>query len=380
MKIWLLAENWPPRRGGIENYLTHIAEQLGEMGHEVIVVAPSTRGENTEFRIKNVEVVRKRFFWPLVKPAWLPLFIFLWRRAKADRPDMILCGKALFEGLIGYYFKKHLAISYVVFTYAMEINSWHSKHGTSRKLRRVLGQADRVAHINEVTTKSLRELRVTDEQLIKILPGVDERFLRNITASLSEGTAKHFGITAPYVLSVGRLVPRKGFDTLIEAFSKLDQTKFARVKLVIVGEGPDKPRLEQIVADNYMQTTVKWLGAVDDKSLPALYAGAEFFALTPRDVDGDIEGFGIVYLEAAAVGKPALGTRTGGVAEAIVHEETGLLVDADDVSGVASGLARLLTDEPLRQRLGTQALARVRGNFQWQKRVEALESLFKGLA
>lgn len=386
MRIWLLAENWPPRRGGIENYLTHIAEQLGQMGHTVTVIAPhsapptggASRGR--PFDLPNVTVIRRRFFWPLVRPAWLPLYLFLWRRAKTDRPDVILCGKGLFEGLVGYYFKKYLAIPYVVFTYAMEINTWNSGRGTRRKLSRVLAQADRVVHINEVTAKSLRELGVTDKQLIKILPGVDERFLRDISASLAEGTAQHFGVKAPYVISVGRLIPRKGFDTLIEAFSKLDQTKFAAVKLVIVGEGPDKARLMQIVADNYMQTTVVWLGAVDDKHLPALYAGAEFFALTPRDVDGDIEGFGIVYLEAAAAGKPALGTNTGGVPEAVVHEETGLLVDGEDPDSVASGLARLLADGPLRQRLGEQAQARVQADFQWQKRAEALGRLFKRLS
>ncbi len=237
MRIWLLAENWPPRRGGIENYLVHITEQLRVLGHEVVVIEPTTH----------------RFFWPVIRPAWLPLFISLWRQAKVERPEVILCGKGLFEGLLAYYLNKHLHIPYIIFTYAMEISVWSHTSGSRRKLERVVQGADRVVCINEGTRVALEALGTAPEKIVKITPGVDERFLRAVAPELAEATARHFNLKQPYVLSVGRLVERKGFDTLIEAFSQLDQTTHALLKLVIVGEGPDRARLTKLVADNYMQ-------------------------------------------------------------------------------------------------------------------------------
>lgn len=375
MKIWLIAENWPPRRGGIENYLTHIAQLLGEGGHEVVVVAPKTRIKNTEFRIQNVAILRRRFFWPVVKPAWLPLFVSLRRRAKRERPDLILCGKGLFEGLLGYYLGKHLNVPYVIFTYAMEIAAWSSESKLHRKLQRVVNGARRVAYINDITKKVLLAMGAAPEKLVKLAPAVDDRFLLDMAPSLVEATLSHYGLRQPYILSVGRIIARKGFDTLIEAFSELDQTKYAALKLVIVGDGPDLARLDRLVADNYMQTSVVFLKDVEDRHLPALYKGAEFFAMAPRNVDGDIEGFGIVYLEAAAVGRASVGTRSGGVPHAVIDSVTGSLAAPGNVSDLRDALTKLLSDRELRQRLGEAGRARVRKEWRWPERLLTIQRL-----
>ncbi len=361
MKVWLIAENWPPRRGGIENYLSHIAQQLTSLGHEVRVFEPHTH----------------RFFWPLVRPKWLPLFVSLWRQTKTDAPDVIICGKGLFEGLVAYYLWRHSGIPYVVCTYAMEIATWEVSRNTRRKLQRVVGGARAITYINDETRGKLVSLGATEQQLVKLLPALDARWLNAIAPPRAEATAQQFGITSPYIISVGRLVPRKGFDTLIEAFATLDQTKYAKLKLVIVGTGPDKERLERIVADNYMQTSVVWLGDVPDKYLPALMGGALLFALTPRDINGDMEGFGIVYLEAAAVGLATVGTTCGGVPEAVVHNQTGLLVESNNAAKTAAALVQLLEDKQLRERLGQQGRVRVADNFLWDKRGPLLNRLIK---
>src|SRR5688572_24346197 len=115
-KVLLLAENWEPRIGGIERYLKGVVETLQKEGFEVEVVEPRV----------------KKFFWPVIKPSWLPLFIFLWRKVRRRDFDVLLCGKALFEGLLGYYLKKYLGIPYLVFTYAMEIDAWQRNDATWR--------------------------------------------------------------------------------------------------------------------------------------------------------------------------------------------------------------------------------------------------------
>lgn len=375
MKILLLAENWPPRVGGIENYLTHMAQGLPK--ESVQVIAPISPQPLSSLEERGVQ--RKRFFWPINRPAWLPLFISIYRQAKRAKYDAVLCGKALFEGLVGYYLKKHLGIPYVVCTYAMEIETWAKHGGQKRKLMRVLKNADRVVYINEVTKQSLLNLGVTEKQLVKIWPGVDDAYFAKPTEEQSAQVLKKYAVKKPYILCVSRLIKRKGIDVLIEAFAALDQIKHTSVQLVIVGDGPERQALQELVERNMMNKSISFLGQVPDADLPALYASAEFFALTPRPLDGDFEGFGIVYLEAAAAGLPVIAAKTGGASEAVVHKETGLVVQPDSVPAVKEALEYLLTksDEP--KRLGDQGRKRAWDQFRWSKRSLLVKGLFDAL-
>lgn len=359
MNIWLLAENWPPRIGGIENYLTHVAAGLA-VEHDVTVIAPpGSTAPDTNYRL-----ITKRFFWPIVWPAWLPLYYWM---KKQEQPDLILCGKALFEGLLA----RRLGVPYIVFTYAMEIKTWQTGR-TRKKLQRVLLDAHRVMYINDVTRDHLLALGVVQDKLVKVPPGVDQRFLNSVSAPLVESTALHYQLKQPYVLAVGRLIKRKGFDTLIEAFSQLDQTKFPHHQLVIIGSGPDLGALKDLAKELLIGRSVRFLTNVPDKHLPALYAGAEIFALTPRETPEDMEGFGIVYLETAAVGIPSIATKTGGAQEAVVNNETGIVVSVDNPQEVRQALTKLLSDKQLRAKLGKAGQERVQKSFTWTVQIQKL--------
>lgn len=380
MNILLLAENWPPRIGGIENYLTQIAHHLPTQS--VSVIAPKARDISTDTiqntGIKSVE--RKRFFWPLIKPTWLPLYIQLHRRARREKIDLVLCGKALFEGQIGYYLKKHLGIPYVVCTYAMEIAQWSKQGSTRRKLQRVLSAADRIVYINEITKKHLLELGAREQQLVKIWPGVASQFFAETNADQDSIVLAKYNLQPQqYIISVARLVERKGLDVLIEAFAALDQTQFSNLKLAIAGAGPQLPVLQKSARQNLIESSVSLLGEVPDADLPALYRNAVFFALTPRDVPDDLEGFGIVYIEAAAAGVPSVATRTGGASEAVVDKKTGLVVTPDSVEAVAQGLKWLLTHTAERTALGAAAKTRAYNEFRWAKRILLVKGMIDAI-
>lgn len=376
MNIWLLAENWAPRVGGIENYLMNIAARLPEKS--VTVITPATSAGDIAGRgIK--EIRRYHFFWPVVKPRWLPLFIKLYRRAKKERPDMLFCGKALFEGLVGFYLKKHLGIPYVVFTYAMEIEVWSKRRGTKRKLGRVLRNADRVVYINEVTKKKLLELGVTEKQLVKIWPGIEDEFFKEVKEEEIKKIFGEYRVSQPYVLSVARLIERKGIDVLIEAFSKLDQTKFSAYKLVIVGNGPLKQKLQAMAEQDFIKTSVVFLDDVPSSDLPALYSGAELFVLTPKPVAGDIEGFGIVYLEAAAQGVPSIASDNGGAPEAVLSAKTGLVVPAGSADALSQAVAALLSNKEKRNQFGSAAKERAWNEFRWSKRILLVKGVVDAL-
>lgn len=377
MKILLLAENWPPRRGGIENYLTHIVEGLADAGHAVTVVVPRTDDEVQAEDIENVTLIRKRFFWPLVRPRWLPFYYWLWRYGRREKIDWILCGKGLFEGLVGYYLSRHLKLRYVVFTYAMEIEVWQRSRNTLRRLKKVLRSAQLVIYINKVTGKVLSNLGVANERLLKIYPGVDERFLAKVEDTAIDEVKERYGLAKDYVLSVGRLIERKGFDVLIEAFAGLDQTRFEDVQLAIVGSGHELENLKNVAKHALILPSVTFLTDVPDKDLPALYAGAKLFALTPLELVNDIEGFGIVYLEAAAQGRPAVATATGGAQEAVVDGETGVVVELNNVKKLRQALTTLLSDYELAARYGEAARNRVRCDFVWRDKIELLVAELK---
>lgn len=362
MNIWLLAENWPPRRGGIESYLTHIARFL--MDKSVTVIAPIAEADDTPVGgIK--EIIRQRFFIPFIRPKWWLLYRFLKKKAAQEKPDIIFCGKALFEGLAALRLKHAFGIPYVVFTYAMEIETWQRNSRTKNQLTRVLQNANRVVYINEVTKKSLLHLGVMEQQLVKIWPGVDDSLFQEVSEQTIKAVTVKYGIPQPYIFCLSRLVPRKGIDVLIEGFKEVR----GETKLVIAGSGAAEQKLREQVRNIGLQNQVVFLGSVPDEDLPALYAGASVFALTPRRDEEDIEGFGIVYIEAAAHGVPAVGTLVGGVPEAVTHNETGILVQPDNPQAIQEALEMLLRQADKRKSMGAAAKKRAWEEFRWSKRI-----------
>jgi phosphatidylinositol alpha-1,6-mannosyltransferase len=164
-----------------------------------------------------------------------------------------------------------------------------------------------------------------------------------------------------HILSLGRLEPRKGFDMVIRALPGLPGARYT-----IAGAGPDEARLRALALEYGVASRVAFAGSVDEATKSALLGQAEVFAMPVRREGLSVEGFGLVYLEAAWFGVPSLAGLAGGAADAVVQDETGLLVDGSDAAAVREGLARLLADSVLRERMGTAAQLRTRQNFTWE--------------
>jgi len=176
---------------------------------------------------------------------------------------------------------------------------------------------------------------------------------------------------------VGRLVQRKGHDMVIKAMPEIIKQVPDCIYL-IVGGGPYKQTLERLVNKNNLRDWVKFIGTASHQDLPALYQLADVFIMPARQLDnGDVEGFGIAYLEANLFGKPVIGGKSGGVADAVIDGQTGLLVDPTDVSQIAKAAIKLLTDEAYAAKLGTQGLQRVNEEFDWVSQTEKIKELLK---
>jgi phosphatidylinositol alpha-1,6-mannosyltransferase len=211
---------------------------------------------------------------------------------------------------------------------------------------------------------------------VVVPPGVDVERFRPLSADERAGARRAAGLPVDGRLVVGmsRLVPRKGFDVLIAAAALLAPAH-PDLTVALAGSGRDRARLERLVAAT--GAPVRLLGFVADADLPALLGSADVFAMPCRNRWGGLEqeGFGIVFLEAAACGVPGVAGSSGGSAEAVASGETGFVVDwPEDPVAVAAALSRLLDDDGLRARLGAAARQRAVGQFSYDQLAARLAS------
>jgi phosphatidylinositol alpha-1,6-mannosyltransferase len=174
-------------------------------------------------------------------------------------------------------------------------------------------------------------------------------------------------------LSVGRLVSRKGFDLALQALPLIRQ-QVPDVHLEIAGDGPERPRLEQMVSELELQTAVTFSGRLSDQELLAAYQHAHLFIMPAREelANASVEGFGIVYLEASACGLPVVATRTGGVAEAVQDGRTGLLIPPDDPIALATAVTTLLQNPEKMHQMGANGREWIANQMNWDVAAQQL--------
>jgi phosphatidylinositol alpha-1,6-mannosyltransferase len=180
------------------------------------------------------------------------------------------------------------------------------------------------------------------------------------------------GRTGQCILFVGRLVRRKGADDLINAFRSISGD-FPDWHLEIVGDGPERKRLERLVADQALDGRVEFFGSLRGRALHDRYRFCDVVAMPSKRLRDDVEGFGTVFLEAGIFGKPSVGTFSGGIPESIVNGETGIIVREGDDRQLVKALKNLLSNPELRLEMGQKARERVLRDFTWEQSAESLE-------
>lgn len=269
---------------------------------------------------------------------------------------------------------------YVVVAHGAEITVYGRLPVSATVARRVLRGAAGVVVAGEYVAGMVERVAGRPVPTLAVPPGVDPVRFMPIDEDARNATRARFGLDRdrPLVLGVSRLVPRKGFDVLIDAVARLDG-----VQVAIAGTGRDAVRLARRVrrrGGEELASRVHLLGRVSDADLPALYGSADAFAMLCRERWGGLEaeGFGIVFLEAAACGVPAIAGRSGGAHEAVVDGESGLVVDPGDVGAVRDAIADLLADDTARRRMGQAALVRARSEFSYDTLAARLAPLAAG--
>jgi phosphatidylinositol alpha-1,6-mannosyltransferase len=292
--------------------------------------------------------------------------------------ELVVLDPALPLGHLG----PRLATPYGVILHGAEITVPGRVPGPRHALARVLRGAEIVIAAGGYPADEGERAARQGLPVVVVPPGVDtERFVP-LAAEQRTAVRRRFGIApeSTVVVSVSRLVPRKGMDVLIRAAARLAPIH-PELEVVIGGSGRDLPRLERLVAE--LAAPVRLIGRVDDDELPGLYGAADIFAMDCRNrwFGLEQEGFGIVFLEAAACGVPQVAGHSGGAAEAVLHGETGLIVDDPrSVAALSDALRRLIIDPELRARMGAAGRRRAEAEFSYDVLAAQLRTALDGWA
>ncbi|MGI8615927.1 MAG: glycosyltransferase family 4 protein [Actinomycetota bacterium] len=360
----VVTNDFPPRVGGIQRTLDSICRSLPAA--KLSVIAPSSEGSESFDASVGYEVVRERsrFVWPT------PSFA---DRVEAEvartGAEVVLFGDAFPLALLGPRLASRGTPS-VVLVHGFDY--WLSTVPVAHSvMKRMTSRASRVAGCSEFISRRVRTAVPRQIPVSVLHPGADvERFRPDLpTADIRE---RHGLGDRPLIVCVSRLVPRKGQDVLIRAMRAV-QRRVPEAALLIVGSGPYEAKLRSL-AERAPTRSVSFAGEVTEGDLPRYYAVGEVFAMPCRTrlAGLEVEGWGNVFIEAAACGRPVVVGDSGGSREALVHGETGLLVDGSEVEGVADALATLLEDPPYARRLGKNGRARVEREHTWPRVAERL--------
>lgn len=368
MRSLLVTNDFPPKVGGIQSYLWELWRRLPP--DAVGVYTTPYEGAREFDAAQGFPIRRATARMLLPTPRQLRCVLGLVERW---RPDAVLLDPAFPIGGLG----PKLPLPYGVILHGAEVTVWSHLPGTRRVVRRVLGRAR--AAVAAGSYPAREALRLAPDLVgLVVPPGVDTERFRPLDAAARASVRVRFGLDPrrPLVLGVSRLVPRKGFDVLIDAVADLD----AAVQVAVAGEGRDRTRLERRAQRRRVAERVHFLGRVPDGELPGLYASADVFAMVCRNRWGGLEqeGFGIVFLEAAACGVPSVAGRSGGAHEAVLDGVTGFVVDPRDVREVCRRLEELLADEGMRRAMGDAARARAEQEFAYERLVERLLPVAEG--
>jgi phosphatidylinositol alpha-1,6-mannosyltransferase len=373
-RLLVLTELFLPTKGGTAVWAAEVYKRLG--GKEIHIVTADVPGAaevdaahpNTIHRLNL-----KRIPW--LRPESLAMYVrFFFKSltlALTHRFDAIHAFRALPEGLVAWAVARLTFRPVVIYAHGEELTTW-GRGGKFKAMHFALRHANRVIANSEHTRDTLLEMGIDPACITVIYPGVDVSVFR--PGLDTTGLRESLGIRPDdkLVFSVGRLSRRKGFDQMIRAVAHL-HAEGIPLRYVIAGIGEDADYLDGLIAEHNAQSIVHRIGAVSEPDLPRWMNACDVFAMPNRDINGDNEGFGMVFIEAAACGKPSLAGEAGGTGSAVLHNETGLRVDGVEAKHVVNGLRQLLAKPEWMHALGQAGLNRVNSMFAWEQVAQATQ-------
>lgn len=373
----VVTNDFPPRAGGIQAFVHNVL--LHQPADSVVVYAPKWK-RAPEFDVEQpFPVVRHPTSLMLPDPVVLSKAQSIAQEYDCSR---LLFGAAAPLGLLAPPLRRKGLRPVVALTHGHEA-AWASTPGARQVLRTIGNSVDTITYLGEYTRARIASALqpAAAARMRRLVPGVDvEAFNPRVRVSGRAVRAELGLADRPVVVVVSRLMPRKGQDTLIRALPLIHK-QVPDAALLIVGGGPYRSRLETLVTQTGVPDSVVLTGGVPWEALPAHYAAGDVFAMPcrTRNRGWDVEGLGIVYLEAGAVGLPVIAGDSGGAPDAVLDGQTGYVVNGRDLGQVADRVSELLLDEDLAQRMGQRGRAWVEQQWSWPIVSRRLTDLLDGI-
>jgi phosphatidylinositol alpha-1,6-mannosyltransferase len=369
----LVTNDFPPRPGGIQSFVHGLA--LRQPAGSVVVYASTWRGAEKFDADQPFEVVREPTTVLLPTPRVARRAAQL---ARAYDCDTVWFGAAAPLGLLAAGLRRRGGIRRAVAqTHGHEVG-WAALPGARTALRRIGDGVDVTTYLGEYTRVRLARVLEGRTELRRLAPGVDvEVYHPDVDGA--EVRARHRLSDRPVVVCVSRLVPRKGQDALIRALPEI-RRRVPGAALLVVGGGPYRKTLHRLARQVGVADDVVFTGSVPAAELPAHYAAGDVYAMPCRTRNGglDVEGLGIVYLEASATGLPVVAGDSGGAPDAVREGETGYVVNGRDLRQLADRVATLLADRDLARRMGAAGRAWVEREWRWDRQARRMTELLAG--
>ncbi len=375
MRLLVVTHNFPPFEGGITTHALEVTKNLSKLGQEPVVLAPRVGGwqavdTSLPFRVVRMPGATSKYLRFLLTVFYTLSITIRWR------PKVIYSTHWRNSGLAVALVCMLTRVPFFQAIHGSEVLSLVGGKGRRWLFEWVSGRTRGFVALGKYQETILGRLGVPQEKIYTSPEGVDLARFDGDDLGTVDAIRTLYGLNDhKLILTVGRLVERKGHDMVIAALPEVLKSVPDAVYLV-VGRGPMEERLKQMAQGDSVHKSIIFAGYVPEEKLPAFYKACDVFVMPNREVESDTEGFGIVFVEAGACGKPVIGGRSGGVVEVIKDGITGFLVDPLDTGQLAQAIVQALTDEGMANRMGLAARARVVEEYDYYHVTSGILSYF----
>ena len=365
-KTLLITIDFPPQIGGIANYLANFCENLPP--DKIIVLANKPENKNNFDSRQGYKIIREKLFYKYFWPKWLKTYFIAQKIVKQEGIEQVIISHVLPMGYIALLLK----LPYICIFHGYDIML--AKKSTWKRLwlKKILKRAKCLIANSNFTKKEIIKEDIGNKKIIIVYPcpHIKPENTNNAETQIIKKELDLFH--KKILLSVGRLVARKGFDKVIESLPEILKN-MPNLIYLIIGNGPDLQRLKKLAEDLQVRGNIIFIHDLKDSKLPIYYELADIFIMPARiENQTDVEGFGIVYLEANLFKKPVVAGKSGGIEDSVIDGQTGILVDPQDINEISQAVLKLLNNPELMNKLGVQGKKRVLSQFQWPTQIKKI--------
>ncbi len=353
MKTLLITLDYLPQTGGVATYYSKLKEYWPEPDDFEVL-------DNN-----NHQLLNKQSRWP-----WLRSFATVYKKIKQFKPDHVLVGQILPLGTVCYFLSFVIKIKYSVIIHGMDFTFALKQRRKAKLAKKILQRANTVICGNNYTAGLVKEFIGSYQSKVRVVnPGIEVKD-RNHDGEVAQ-LQKEYNLENKTVLfSLGRLVPRKGFDNTLKALKNSPNLVY-----VVAGGGPQENDLKELAKP--LGQSVIFLGNLSNEDKWSWLCLCDIFIMPSREIKGDFEGFGIVYLEANSVKKPVIAGDSGGVSDAVKNNLNGLLIDPENIDEISQAITDLANNPEKRLQLGAVGYLRAKNEFNWQKQAQLFFNYIK---